>query len=54
MHIAAYKMLVESTIPGVEQLQKTLKAKSVAFKDVVKIGRTHFMDATPITLGPGV
>lgn len=51
MHIAAYKILVESTIPGVEQLHATLKAKSVAFKDVVKIGRTHFMDATPLTLG---
>ncbi|HRI60291.1 MAG TPA: class II fumarate hydratase, partial [Saprospiraceae bacterium] len=51
MHIAAYKMLVEVTIPGLEKLRDTLKAKSEAFMDVVKIGRTHFMDATPLTLG---
>ena len=51
MHIAAYKMLVETTIPGVEQLKDTLKAKSVEFMQVVKIGRTHLMDATPLTLG---
>ena len=51
MHIAAYKMLVEVTIPGVEKLRTTLKAKSETFLDVVKIGRTHFMDATPLTLG---
>ena len=51
MHIAAYKMLIDVTIPGVEKLRDTLKAKSVAFKDVVKIGRTHLMDATPLTLG---
>lgn len=51
MHIAAYKMLVEVTIPGIEKLRDTLKAKSEAFVDVVKIGRTHFMDATPLTLG---
>ncbi|MBC8464709.1 MAG: class II fumarate hydratase [Bacteroidetes bacterium] len=51
MHIAAYKMVVETTIPGVEQLRDTLKAKSVAFSKVVKIGRTHLMDATPLTLG---
>ncbi|WP_010134724.1 class II fumarate hydratase [Ochrovirga pacifica] len=51
MHIAAYKMIVETTIPGVEQLRNTLKAKSEAFKDVVKIGRTHLMDATPLTIG---
>lgn len=51
MHIAAYKMLVESTLPGLEQLRDTLKAKSDDMKDVVKIGRTHFMDATPLTLG---
>jgi len=51
MHIAAYKMLVETTIPGIEQLRNTLAAKSAAFKKVVKIGRTHFMDATPLTLG---
>lgn len=51
MHIAAYKKIVEVTIPGVAQLRDTLKAKSEAFKDVVKIGRTHLMDATPLTLG---
>lgn len=51
MHIAAYKMVLETTIPGVEKLRDTLKAKSEAFMDVVKIGRTHFMDATPLTLG---
>ena len=51
MHIAAYKMVIECTIPGVEKLRDTLKKKSEAFKDVVKIGRTHLMDATPLTLG---
>ncbi|MGY8987806.1 MAG: class II fumarate hydratase [Flavobacteriales bacterium] len=51
MHIAAYKMIVEITIPGVEQLRNTLKSKSEEFKNVVKIGRTHLMDATPLTLG---
>ncbi len=51
MHIAVYKKLVEVTIPGVEGLQKTLAQKAEAFKDVVKTGRTHFMDATPLTLG---
>jgi fumarate hydratase class II len=51
MHIAAYKMLMELTIPGIETLRDTLKAKSEAFKDIVKIGRTHLMDATPLTLG---
>ncbi|HWV72068.1 MAG TPA: class II fumarate hydratase [Pseudosphingobacterium sp.] len=51
MHIAAYKMLIETTIPGVEKLRNTLKEKSERFKDVVKIGRTHLMDATPLTLG---
>lgn len=51
MHIAAYKMLLEVTIPGIEKLRDTLEAKSKAFMDVVKIGRTHFMDATPLTLG---
>ncbi len=51
MHIAAYKKIVETTLPGVKQLRDTLDAKSKAFKDVVKIGRTHLMDATPITLG---
>jgi fumarate hydratase class II len=51
MHIAAYKMLVETTIPGIEKLRDTLQEKSKAFMKVVKIGRTHFMDATPLTLG---
>ena len=51
MHIAAYKMLVEVTLPGIEKLRETLAAKSKAFMHVVKIGRTHFMDATPLTLG---
>ncbi|MFT5146592.1 MAG: fumarate hydratase class II [Polaribacter sp.] len=51
MHIAAFKKIVENTIPGIEQLRDTLKTKSEAFQDVVKIGRTHLMDATPLTLG---
>ncbi len=51
MHIAAYKTVVECTIPGMEKLRGTLKAKSKKYMKVVKIGRTHFMDATPITLG---
>jgi fumarate hydratase class II len=51
MHIAAYKILIETTIPGVELLRNTLDAKSKEFMEIVKIGRTHFMDATPLTLG---
>ena len=51
MHIACYKAVVETTIPGVEKLRDTLDAKSKEFMSVVKIGRTHLMDATPITLG---
>lgn len=51
MHISAFKMLMETTIPGMEQLRDTLAAKAEAMQDVVKIGRTHFMDATPLTLG---
>jgi len=51
MHIAAYKKIAEVTLPGVKKLRNTLKKKSVEFKNVVKIGRTHFMDATPLTLG---
>jgi len=51
MHIAAYKILVETTIPGIEKLRDTLQAKSEAYMSVVKIGRTHFMDATPVTVG---
>jgi len=51
MHIACYKMIVDTTIPGIESLRDTLQAKSEEFKDVVKIGRTHLMDATPLTIG---
>lgn len=51
MHIACYKMVIENTIPGVEQLRDTLQAKSEEFREVVKIGRTHLMDATPLTIG---
>jgi fumarate hydratase class II len=51
MHIAAYKMVIENTIPGIEALKDTLHNKSQDFKSIVKIGRTHFMDATPLTLG---
>ncbi|MFD2967419.1 class II fumarate hydratase [Sphingobacterium bambusae] len=51
MHIAAYKAVVEVTIPGVEKLRDTLQRKSDEFMQVVKIGRTHLMDATPVTLG---
>ncbi len=51
MHISAMKMLVETTIPGIEALRDTLAAKAKEYKKVVKIGRTHFMDATPVTVG---
>lgn len=51
MHIACYKAVIEKTIPGVTQLRNTFKAKSDAYMSVVKIGRTHLMDATPLTLG---
>ena len=51
MHIAAYKILMETTIPGIEALRDTLDAKSKKYMKVVKIGRTHFMDATPLTVG---
>jgi fumarate hydratase, class II len=51
MHIAAYKMLIEETIPGIEKLRNTLAEKSLLYMQVVKIGRTHFMDATPLTVG---
>jgi fumarate hydratase class II len=51
MHIAAYKMIVEKTIPGVKKLRDTLASKSKEFMQIVKIGRTHWMDATPLTLG---
>src|SRR5690606_24114822 len=50
MHIAAYKKVVEHTIPAVEKLRNTLEEKSKQFKNIVKIGRTHLMDATPLTL----
>ena len=51
MHIAAYKKVVETTIPGIIQLRNTLHKKALEFNNVVKIGRTHLMDATPLTLG---
>jgi len=51
MHIAAYKMIVEKTIPALEMLKSSLDKRSKAFKEIVKIGRTHLMDATPLTLG---
>jgi len=51
MHIAAYKMIKKTTIPGVEKLRDTLVSKANDFKNIVKIGRTHLMDATPLTLG---
>jgi fumarate hydratase class II len=51
MHIAAYKIILEKTIPGVTALKETIEKKAIDFKDVVKIGRTHLMDATPLTLG---
>ena len=51
MHIAAYKAVVEITIPGVEKLRDTLNKKAIDFNNVIKIGRTHLMDATPLTLG---
>ena len=51
MHIASYKIILENTIPGVEKLRDTLAKKSKDFADVVKIGRTHLMDATPLTIG---
>ena len=51
MHIAAYQILTQTTIPGITALKNTLEAKSNEFMHIVKIGRTHFMDATPLTLG---
>lgn len=51
MHIAIYKKIIENTIPGVQHLRDVLDQKAKALKHVVKIGRTHFMDATPLTLG---
>lgn len=51
MHIAAYKQVVDITIPGLEKLRNTLDKKAKAYKDIIKTGRTHFMDATPLSLG---
>ena len=51
MHIAAYKLVAEITLPGIQHLRDTLASKAEAFDEVVKTGRTHFMDATPLTLG---
>ncbi len=51
MHIAGYKMVVENTIPGIEKLRDTLQSKAEKYMTVVKIGRTHLMDATPLTVG---
>jgi len=51
MHIAAYQILVDHTIPALEALRDTLREKSETYREVVKIGRTHFMDATPVTVG---
>ena len=51
MHIAVYKKIIETTLPGISQLRDTLDQKAKAFQSVVKIGRTHLMDATPLTLG---
>jgi len=51
MHISAYKMLIEKTIPGIESLKTGLEQKSREFSSIIKVGRTHLMDATPVTLG---
>ncbi|MCA6363016.1 MAG: class II fumarate hydratase [Bacteroidetes bacterium] len=51
MHIAAYKLTVENTLPGLQRLRDSLAKKSAEFAGIVKTGRTHFMDATPLTLG---
>ena len=51
MHISSYKILVEKTIPSINNLKDELQKKSNKFKDIIKVGRTHFMDATPLTLG---
>lgn len=51
MHIAAYKQVVDITIPGMMRLRESLNKKAIAFKDIIKTGRTHFMDATPLSLG---
>jgi fumarate hydratase class II len=54
MHIAAYKTVVDTTLPGMKKLRDTLAQKSASFKNIVKTGRTHFMDATPLTLGQAI
>lgn len=54
MHIAAYKMVMDITLPGMRKLRDTLAKKSASFKNIVKTGRTHFMDATPLTLGQAI
>ena len=51
MHIATYKKVIENTLPGLEKLKNALSKKSKSFQSIVKIGRTHLMDATPLTLG---
>ena len=51
MHIAACKVAMEVTVPGIEKLRDSLSEKASEFRDIVKTGRTHFMDATPLTLG---
>ena len=51
MHIASYKMILEQTLPSLEKLKNTIEQKAIEFKKIVKIGRTHLMDATPLTLG---
>ena len=51
MHIATYKKVIEITLPGLEKLKNALSKKSKSFQSIVKIGRTHLMDATPLTLG---
>ena len=51
MHIAAYKLVTETTLAGLQKLRNTLDSKSKSFRNIVKTGRTHFMDATPLTLG---
>ena len=51
MHIAGYRMIAEVTLPGLRRLQQSLSTKAEAMSEVVKIGRTHLMDATPLTLG---
>jgi fumarate hydratase class II len=51
MHIAAYKQVVEITIPGMMKLRESLNKKAKAFENIIKTGRTHFMDATPLSLG---